>query len=224
MDNSVEASLEGYYKVADNITDFKDGANLLLNESLETDLLQGDGESYGIEVLLKKKSGRLNGWASYTYSRSFRTIKSDIPLENVNLGREFSTNFDKPHDFTFALDYQISRRWNVATNFTYSTGRPVTAPESRYNFNGIGISNFVERNGFRIPDYHRLDVAFTTKTNLKKDKKWEGSWTFAIFNAYSRDNAFSVFFRNQDNNRIPRAFKLSILAQAFPSVTYNFKF
>ncbi|MEQ9426024.1 MAG: TonB-dependent receptor [Cyclobacteriaceae bacterium] len=224
LDNQIEASIEGYYKSTDFAIDYKDGADLLVNRNLEADLVQGDAEAFGVEVLLQKRSGRLNGWASYTYSRTFLHIDSEFRSERVNLGNRYPANFDKPHDLTFVMNYQISRRWSFASNFTYSTGRPVTAPESRYSINGIGVSNFVERNGFRIPDYHRLDISFTTETNLKKDKKWEGSWTFAIYNVYSRDNAYSVFFKNQDNNRIPKAFKLSILARAFPSVTYNFKF
>jgi hypothetical protein len=121
------------------------------------------------------------------------------------------------------ISYQKTRRWNLSANFIYNTGRPITYPESKYSVGGVLIANYGKRNQNRIPDYHRLDVSATVEGNHKKNKKWDGSWTFSIYNVYSRRNAFSVFFKGQ-NGANPEAYKLSIFGSVFPSITYNFKF
>ena len=140
------------------------------------------------------------------------------------MGRFFPANFDKPHDFTVVATYQATRRISVSANFTYSTGRPFTLPNSQYRINRLAVANFPERNEGRIPDYHRLDLALTLDGNHRKNKNWEGSWTFSVYNFYGRDNAFSVFFRPELAGTIPKPFKLTVIGTAFPSLTYNFRF
>lgn len=223
QDNTWETSVELYYKQVDNIIDYRDGATLLLNEFLEAELLRGVGRSYGVEVLIRKKLGALTGWMGYTYSRSLWKVDSDNPDNRINNGQFYPANFDKPHDLTLSSTYAVSRRVNFGVNFTYSTGRPVTAPEAGFSFFNRQVALYSERNQYRIPDYHRLDLSLTVDSRPKKVRNWSSSWTFAIYNVYFRRNAFSVFFQDSTQGP-PRAFRLSVLGTAFPSVTYNFKF
>jgi hypothetical protein len=221
--NAYETSVEVYYKQINNIIDYKDGASLLLNTAIEADLLRGKGKAYGLEAQVKKTVGRLTGWASYTYSRTFIQVDGQYPEERINRGQYYPANFDKPHNLNAVMTFQKNRRWNLSANFVYSTGRPVTYPESKYIVGGVSVANYELRNQFRIPDYHRLDVSATVEGNHRRNKKWDGSWTFSIYNVYSRKNAYSVFFR-ATNGSTPEAYKLSIFASMFPSISYNFKF
>lgn len=221
--NAVEASVEVYYKDIQNLLEYKDGAEILVNEQLETDLLSGTGRAYGVEVFLAKNLGRLTGWLSYTYSRTERRVEGFFPEERINQGEWYPANFDKPHDFTVVGNWQFTRRVRLGFNFTYSTGRPVSLPVGSYRVGGLSVAHFSDRNQYRIPDYHRLDLSFSIDGNLKKKKKWDSSWTFAIYNLYGRNNPYSVFFSNGTSGSV-RAFQLSVLGRPFPSVTYNFKF
>lgn len=221
--NAYETSVEVYYKQINNIIDYKDGASLLLNQAIEADLLAGKGKAYGLEAQVKKTVGRLTGWASYTYSRTFIQVDGQYPEERINRGKYYPANYDKPHNLNVVVAFQKNRRWNLSANFVYSTGRPVTYPESKYVVGGVSVANYDLRNQNRIPDYHRLDVSATVDGNHRRNKKWDGSWTFSIYNVYSRKNAYSVFFR-ATNGATPEAYKLSIFASMFPSITYNFKF
>jgi len=226
--NTIETSIEAYYKRIDNLLEYKDGANLLLNEILEADLLQGKGRAYGIELQAKKRAGRLTGWASYVYSRSERLVNGEFPEEQINFGKYYPSNYDKPHNVKIVGNYRITQRWSFAANFIYGTGRPFTAPYSKYNINNglfeyITVGNFSQRNQYRIPDYHRLDISVTLSQGHKKYRKWKGSWTFSIYNVYGRKNAYSVFFRNEYGTP-PMPYKLAILGVPFPSLTYNFTF
>ncbi|WP_157494002.1 TonB-dependent receptor [Fulvivirga imtechensis] len=220
LDNTFEVSLEGYYKEVENVVDYKDGTTILLNDKLEADLLQGFGRSYGIEFLLRKNKGLLTGWFAYTYSRSERLFKSSEYKENeINRGNYFPANYDTPHNLSLVLNYKISRRFGISGNFTYSTGRPITVPVSKFNYEGIpAVLNFSERNQFRIPDYHRLDLSITLKSGFKKQKSIDGEWVFSVYNIYGRKNPYSVFFTQRGT-----AYKLSVLGSVFPSLTYNFK-
>ncbi len=222
MDNSLETSVEGFYKQIDNATEYKNGAELLLNNTLEADLLQGEGRSYGVEFLVRKKAGRLTGWGSYTYSRSERKINGEFPEERINGGEYFPSNWDTPHSLNITTNYKLTRRYSFSTNFTFNTGRPLTIPESIYQIDGITVPNFTRRNQARIPDYHRLDLSFTVDGNLKKRKNYDANWTFSVYNIYGRKNAFSVFFEGRNGQ--PQAFKLSVLGRPFAAITYNFKF
>jgi TonB dependent receptor len=214
-----DAFVEFYHKKIDNIIDFKDGAKLILNQQIETDLLQGKGTAYGIETQITKSLGRLMGSVSYTYSRSLRTIQGPTDAESVNKGKEYPSNFDQPHIVNISWKYNISRRYFFTGNFTYRTGRPVTLPISGFVVDGVTIANFSERNQYRIQDYHRLDV----EGSHKRKKLFDGTWTFSIFNLYGRKNPFTVFFQGTTNGGlIP--YQLSIIGTALPSITYTVKF
>ncbi len=223
LGNAIETSVEVYYKDIQNLVEYKDGAEILVNQQLETDLLNGTGRAYGAEFYLAKNMGRLTGWLSYTYARTLRRVEGAFPEEQVNRGEWYPSNFDKPHDFTVVGNWQLTRRARLGFNFTYNTGRPVTLPVGSYRVGNRVIANFSERNQYRIPDYHRLDISFSVDGNLKKKKKWDSSWTFAVYNLYGRNNPYSVFFVN-DRGGALSAYQLSILGRPFPSVTYNFKF
>ena len=221
--NMFETSVEVYYKKTANFLDYKDNAVVFLNRSIETAVLQGAGRSYGVELLARKNIGEyLTGWLSYTYARTFVQMQSSLPTERVNNGDWYPANYDKPHTVNAVVNYQFKKRSGVSLNYTYSTGRPITYPEGKFTFDGIAVPDFGLRNQFRIPDYHRLDVAWTIDSGYRKRKKVDKSWTVAIYNLYSRNNAYSVFFRA--NGGRAEAYKLSIFGAAFPSLTYNFKF
>ncbi|MBQ4821041.1 carboxypeptidase-like regulatory domain-containing protein [Aquimarina sp. MMG016] len=220
--NSYEISLEGFYKRSKNILDFKTGAQILLNESIETEVLQGEGKAYGIEFLLRKNKGKFNGWLGYTYSRSLIKLDSDFPEERVNNGDFFPSNFDKPHDISLVTNYKLTNRFSLSTNFVYQTGRPVTFPVGRFNFNGSDFVVFSDRNKFRIPDFYRLDIGFNIEGNHKIKKFAHSFWTISIYNVLGRNNPFSVFFVT-DNGEI-KALKSSIFSVPIPSITYNFRF
>lgn len=220
--NTYELSLEGYYKRTNNILDYKVGANLLLNETIEADVLQGVGKAYGVELLLKKNTGRLNGWFGYTYSRSFNKLDSEFAEEKINNGEYFPSNFDKPHDFSLVANYKLTQRFSLSTNFTYQTGRPVTYPIGNYLINGSERVFYSDRNKFRIPDYYRLDLGLNIEGNHKIKKFAHSFWNISVYNVLGRNNPYSVFFVTE-NNEI-KAFQSSIFAIPVPTITYNFKF
>jgi len=223
MDNSVELSLEFYYKNFDNILDYKSGANLALNPVLEQDILQGDGRSRGVEFLLRKKSGKLTGWLGYTYSRSEQRFLSEFSEELINGGQFFPSNFDKPHDLSIISNYKINRRVSVSSNIIFASGRPVTYPTAKYNLSGREVVHFGDRNAFRIPNYFRTDIGLNIEPSHKLDKRFYTTISFSIYNLLGRDNVYSVFFRNDAEGDI-QGFELSVLASPIPSITYNIIF
>ena len=223
IENTIETSVEIFYKDIFNIVDYKDGAQLLLNENIEEELLQGHGRAYGLELLVRKKLGRLTGWVGYTYSKTEKKMDGPFEEETINFGKYYPANIDRPHDISITADYKFTRRWSMSANFVFMSGRPGTFPESKYIVDRFTVAGYGERNQNRIPDYHRLDISFTLGGNLKKNKKWNGSWTFSVYNVYSRNNAYSVYFKAV-NRAVPQAYKLSVLGAAFPAITYNFNF
>lgn len=217
--NSIEASIELYYKRTRDILDFKGGASLLLNPALEADLIQGIGRARGAEILFKKKDGRAKGWLSYTYSRTEIKAESEFESETVNEGEYYPANYDKPHNLSLVFSYDFTKRITFTANFNYSTGRPITIPTSVYRIGPFNsFPDFSERNAFRIPDYHRLDLSLSIDQGFSKLKKVKGEWNFSVYNVYNRMNAYSIYFTETG-----RAFKLSILG-IIPSVGYNFIF
>jgi hypothetical protein len=218
----IDISVEGYYKTMENTVDFKNGAVLLLNPHIETDVVNARGKAYGAEFMLKKAAGKLNGWISYTYSRTFLQAKSNNASETVNQGKWYPSSYDKPHAINFIGNYKFSRRFNFSLNLTYSTGRPITLPLAKYELGGSSRLYYSERNQYRIPDYFRMDVSINVEGNHKIKKLAHSSWTFAIYNLTGRENAYSVFFKSE-NGQI-KGYKLSIFAQPIPTITYNFKF
>ncbi len=221
-ENTIETSLELYYKSISDLVDYKEGADLVLKPNLETELVQGEGMAYGAELLVRKNFGKLTGWFGYTYSRSLRKFDSDNTEEIINSGEFFPSNFDKPHDLSIASSYQFSQRISFSFNFTYSTGRPVSLPTAKYFQDGLLVVKYSERNQFRIPDYHRLDVSLTIEGNHRKKTKWHGSYNFSVYNLYGRDNPYSIFVKPNGFN--PQAYQLSVIAVPIPTFTYNFRF
>ena len=217
--NMYETSLELYYKRFQDLVDYKDGAQLLFNPTLETELLSGKGRAYGLELFIRKQKGKLSGWLSYTLARTERQV------EGINNGEFYPANYDKLHDISLVTIYNLNKRWDISANFAFMTGRPITYPDARYTYNGLVIPNYSNRNGARTPAYHRLDISATLSPKHKENKRWEGSWNFGAYNVYARRNPYSIFFRqNADNPQITEAVRLSVFATVIPSVTYNFKF
>lgn len=221
-DNRWEFSLEVYYKWIFNAVDFKSGTTLLLNQNIEADLVQARGKAYGVEVLLKRNAGKLNGWISYTYSRTWLRTLGSTPSEIINRGNYYPGNFDKPHAVNVISNYRFNHRLSMTLNGTYSSGRPVTLPIAQYTLNGSPRFFYSERNQFRIPDYLRFDVGFNIEGNHKVRKLAHSSWTLSVYNLFGRRNAYSVFFQSEGGN--VRGYRLAVFGAAIPTITYNFKF
>lgn len=213
-----EVSAEIYYKKFNDVIDFRDHANLLLNQYLEGELRIGKGESYGIETLIRKNEGKLNGWLSYTYSRSFRTIPA------INNGNKYPAPYDKPHTVNLVLNYEISKKLIVSATWVYATGIPVTFPTGRAFIGNVVIPIYSDRNAYRMPDYHRLDLSITLETKQRKNKRWQGEWNFSVYNAYNRHNAWSINFTQDHLNPYVTYAEKSYLFSVIPAITYNFKF
>jgi len=222
IDHDLEFSVEGYYKQMNDLLDYKIGAQLILNEDLETELLQGKGKAYGAELLIKKTKGRLNGYFGYSYSRAMIQLDSQLNEERVNNGEYFSANYDKPHDFSIVTNYRLTKRYSVSANFTYQTGRPVTYPIGSFVFAGEEQVLYSDRNQFRIPDYYRLDIGFNIEGNHKRNKLAHSFVNISVYNVLGRNNPYSVFFVNEDGEI--KAYKTSIFSIPVPTITYNFKF
>lgn len=230
-DNAYELSIESYYKDFQNIVDYRNGADLIFNEAIETEILPGVGRSYGLEFYLRKSKGRLNGWISYTLSKTELKVERDDPALAINAGDWYPANYDKRHDISLVLNYQITEAWNAGMNFTYQTGRPITPPEGRFTFEDFVVPIYRDRNSFRIPDYHRLDLSANYEPPKKEGKNFYSSWSFSLYNVYARRNAYSIFFQQAPNesgaltqNLNTQAVQLSIFGTIIPSVTWNFNF
>ncbi len=220
--NIFESSVEVYYKDIQNVVEYKDGARLLMQNHLETEIIPGQGKAYGVELYVKKNLGRLTGWASYTYSRALRRVITPYEEEIINDGNWFPANFDKPHDLTLIGNYKLSSSTSLSGTFSYSTGRPVTFPEAKFDFAGNSLAFFNQRNLQRIPDFHRLDLSFNFK--FQGDGKfYDGDWTFSVMNVYGRKNPFSIFFADQPGSP-PQAYRLAILGVPLPTLSYALKF
>ncbi|MCS7162406.1 MAG: TonB-dependent receptor [Bacteroidia bacterium] len=210
-------SCEIFYRHMTNVVDFRSGADIFLNPLLEADIVQGRGWAYGTEWMLQKLSGRLTGWISYTYSRSFRYIPEITP-------RPFPNYVDRPHQATLVLQYPISQRLEIAFTAIYATGRPITLPVAKYFYDGQVIGVYNERNNRRMPDYHRADISLTWKSKPRAGRRWESSWNFSLYNLYGRRNMWALRLRRDpDNPNIQRAYNL-YLFRWVPAITYNFQF
>ena len=225
-DNTYELSAEVYYKTMNNLVDYIDGADLLLNQFIEGDLIEGEGRAYGIELMAKKTKGKINGWLSYTLARTERQTPG------INGGEWYASRFDQLHNLSLTGFYEINDRWTTSANFAFNTGSPTTFPTTRYTIQGFVVPHNAneERNNVRLPNYHRLDLSITRKGKIKEGKRWTGDWVFSVYNVYNRKNAFSIFFAQEDG-RIPigssvntDAYRLSVIGSFIPSVSYNFKF
>jgi hypothetical protein len=218
---AIETSVEAYYKNLKNILDYKGGANLIMNDHLETDILNGNGKAYGVEFMVKKPLGVLTGWISYTYSRSFLKIDGIYEEERINGGNYFPSNYDKPHDLKVVSNIRVSRRINFSGNFLYNTGRPITYPVAYFNFYNVSRVFYSERNEFRIPDYIRMDLSATLNGNLKSKKLNHSSLTFTAYNLLGRRNPYSIYFKVEDG--VVNGYQMSIFGQPIFMITYSFR-
>lgn len=215
-DDQLEFSTELYYKDMKNQIDFKTNADIQANPNVEADLIYGKGRAYGLELFLKKSKGKLNGWISYTLSRSERQF------DGINQGNWFAARQDRIHDLSLVAMYQINDKWSFSSTFIYSTGNAITFPSGKYVVNEKPVWYYSERNGYRMPDYHRLDLGFTYEPKSKS--KFRSTWDFGLYNAYNHKNAYIIDFREKEDNRdITEAYKISLFG-IIPSVTWNFKF
>ena len=221
-DNGDEFSVETFYKTMNNYLDYKSGARLVLNKNLEQDVLNTKGKAYGVEVLYKKPNGKLNGWLSYTFLRSFLKVDDPIAGEVINNGGFYPANFDKPHIGSLVANYRFTQRFSISLTSTYSTGRPVTYPIGIFMMGGAQRVFYSERNAYRIPDFFRTDVSMILDNNHRLTQKLHGSWTMGIYNITGRDNPYSVYFIT--DARQVKGYQLSIFASAIPFVTFNLKF
>ncbi|TRX52409.1 TonB-dependent receptor [Fulvivirga sp. M361] len=227
--NAIEASVEAYYRDNKNQVEFVKGADLFLNEFLEGDLISGDGRAYGLEFSVKKNSGKLNGWVSYTLGRS------ELQVEGINRGEWYPTRFDQTHNLKIFGSYNLSARTSFSGNFTYISGAPVTAPTSRFTQQGLVVpfDFYDSRNDFRVPATHRLDLSLTIQMKREKrgkERKNKDELVISLYNVYGRRNPFSIFFSQADGTPMPgapvetQASRFSIVGAPVPSISYNFKF
>lgn len=220
---------ELYFKYLQNLIEYKNGAQLLMNSHLETALIPTQGYSTGIELSATKSMGRLTGYAGYVFSLTRQKNTSKFEEENLWGGDYYRSLYDRPHDLTAAITYNISRRWRFSANFVFISGRPVTLPEIKYVFAGEQLIYYSERNKYRMPPYHRADVSITFDENLRKRRMWKGSWTLSVYNLYGRNNPYSVYYKKSlttaaNDYRLFSLYKLSVIGIPVPSLTYNFKF
>ncbi len=218
-ENVYEASVEAYYKKMNNLIDYFDGAHLTFNNNLETELLKGKGRSYGVELMVRKRTGRLTGWLGYTWSRTERQVPGLGGGDpGINNGEYYPANNDKAHDLTLTTVYALKPRWSLSTNFALSTGTPTTFPISRYEFANFTVPQYETRNGARLPAYHRLDLGLTYTTAN------DHSWVFSIYNLYNRHNAATISVRQSEKDKlVTQAVQTSIFG-ILPSITYNRSF
>ena len=217
-DNMFETSIEVYYKYSDNAIDYRDHADLLLNKYFEGELLFGNDWGYGTELLIKKVSGKLSGWVSYTYSRALRKI------DGINNGNEYSAPYDRPNDVSVVMNYDLNQRISFGFTWVYSTGNPVTFPVGRFEYENTTIPVYSKRNSYRMPDYHRLDLSVTWREEYKPEKKWHSEFNVSLYNAYNRKNPYIINFQSEPNNPDITYAESTYLFGIIPSFTYNFKF
>ena len=214
--NEIETSVELFYKNIHNVIDFADDAFFIGNLYVDGEVRAGKGRAYGAEFLARKNFGKLSGWISYTYSRSKRTVK------DINFGEEYVSPYDRPHNVSIVLNYELTKRFDVSATWVYNTGQPVTYPYGKYTVDGVTYSIYNgERNKSRYPDYHRLDLSATLKCK-DRHKNWKGEWNLSVYNAYGRKNTWAVIFLPDGENNIQTQ-QISLFS-FIPSISYNFKF
>lgn len=216
LDNKYEFSVETYYKLMQNQIDYKNGAQLILSENVESELLFGHGRSYGTEFFLKRKYGKLTGWVGYTLS------KTEFQIPGINNGSWYPATQDITNAVDVVAIYTLNEKWSFSAAFVYNTGYPVTFPSGKYDVNGNVLYYYTSRNGYRMPAYDRMDVGATYK--CKKHPHYQAEWSFSIYNVYDRWNAYTITFQQNPNNTQETQAVLTSLFGIIPSVSYNFKF
>jgi len=215
-DNMYETSIEGFYKTMQNQIDYVNGADLRFNKAVESQLVFGKGWSYGAELFIKKKHGKLTGWISYTLSRTWRQFDS------LNMGNKFPAKQDIINNLSIVAIYKISNKVTLSTTFVYHTGFAATFPSGKYEINGAVVNMYTDRNAYRMPSYNRLDIGVTVQG--KKTAKFDSNWNFSVYNAYGRENPYSITFQQDPNDPTKtQAVQLSLFRWV-PSITYNFNF
>jgi len=220
--NTIEISLEAYYKRIKHFLDYKSGAKLLMNHYPETEAINTRGKAYGVEFLVKKLTGKLNGWIGYTYSRTFLQQDDTRAGELINGGAWYPANYDMPHDATLVANYRFSHRFSLSMNATYNTGRPITPPVGTFFYSGAVRTLYADRNSLRIPDYFRADFSMNLEGNHKLSQWLHNSWTFGVYNLTGRKNAYSVYFITEDGT--VNGYKLSIFGSIIPYINLNIRF
>ncbi|MBO0322349.1 TonB-dependent receptor [Muricauda sp. CAU 1633] len=223
-DKIYSMEVETFYKTVDNRIDYIDGSDLIGNNTIEREVLSGESRAYGLEVLLRKNEGAFTGWVAYTLAKSEqRTPGGDAGGPGINNGDWYSTPYDRTHDVSVTGAYQFNDKWSFGANAIYQTGRPITYPNGQYQYEGVSIASYSERNADRLPAYYRLDVSATYRPNRRPDKRWKGEWVFGIYNVFNRKNAASISFGQNLETGANEATRTAIFG-IVPSVTYNFKF
>jgi len=220
--NRLETSIECYQKWINNMVEYKDGADFLSPYPIETQLLQGVQNARGVELMIKKKNGKLTGWLSYAYSKTYVKVDSDNPLKRINHGKVYPSNYDRPHSLNLVLNQHFNRRYSISANYVYTTGRPITLPIAAYYSEDKPLLHFSERNQYRLPDYIRLDFSLNIEGNLKRKKPFHSFWMINIYNVFGRSNAYSVYYESVNGHL--KGYKLSIFAKPIVTVSWNFKF
>ncbi|SHH19508.1 Outer membrane receptor proteins, mostly Fe transport [Flavobacterium micromati] len=224
LDGDYSLEVETYYKIVKNRLDYIDGANLIANEAIEQVILNGELQSYGLELMFKKNEGRLNGWISYTLAKSQQRTPGRTAAETgINNGAWYNSVFDKLHNIAVTSAYNLNEKWSFGANFAFQTGQPVTYPNGQYQYLGITVPSYGLRNENRLPSYHHLDIAATLTPTKNKNRNWKGEWVFSIYNLYNRKNAAAINFRQNADTGNNEAIKTSIFGMV-PAVSYNFKF
>lgn len=217
-DNTIELSAEVYYKDFKNSIDFKDHAQLLLNENLEAELRVGKARAYGLELMMKKTQGKFSGWISYTLSK----VEKKIP--SINNGEWYNAKYDKPHDLSVVAAYEFNKQFSFGSSFVYSTGNAVTFPTGKYDFLGVAVPIYSDRNAARLPNYHRLDFSVTYRSKKNATRRFKSEWVLSVYNLYNRRNAFSIDFKQEEANPNITYAERSAIFAIVPSITYNVKF
>lgn len=229
-DGDFSLETEVFYKDVQNRIDYIDGANLIANNAIEQVILNGEARAYGLEFLLRKNEGKLQGWLAYTLSKSEQRTPGRAPVidngrsnveTGINFGNWYNTPYDKTHDISLFLSYDLNDKWSFSGNFTYQTGQPTNYPIGQFEFQDLTVPYYGLRNSQRLPAYNRLDLSATLKPKKNKNRKLKGEWVFSLYNVYNRRNAASINFRQNDDTGVNEAVRTSIFG-IVPAVTYNF--
>lgn len=220
---NVTFSVDGFYKNMKDAIDFRDGATLLINDALEQEILAGEGTAYGVELMVSKGPGKLSGFLSYTFSRSFIKVMDEKQGIAINNGERYPYYTDRPHSINASLDYKLTKKFTLSSNFTFTSGAPINAPIGVYQIEGKSIPLYSDRNAARIPDYHRLDIVITKKNRVRKTKKNNDRWVLTFYNVYGRNNVATIFF-SSEGDQPGQSFKLINVGRIVPTLTYKFEF
>src|SRR5690606_9649203 len=224
LDQAYTLEVETYYKTVDNRIDYIDGSDLIGQNTIETEIMNGEMRAYGLEVLLRKKQGKRRGWLAYTLSKSQqRTPGGKAGGPGINNGDWYESSFDRTHDISVTGQYQMDEAWSLGANLVFQTGRPVTYPNGQYTYEGLSITSYSARNSDRLPAYHRVDVSLTHKPRRNRGKRLQGEWVLSLYNLYNRKNAASISFGQNLESGANEATRTAIFG-IVPSLSYNFKF